>query len=256
MKYPEFVKYKRIPHIAEIPELLEYPVQVYEKLDGGNSQVRLYEGIILAGNRSKFLTDKDIRFDWFQDFLRWTKGNYSFYNLPENLIVFGEWLSHHTLDYPKEVRNKFYFFDLFDIEKNGFEDYEKAKEKLSHLGIENIEHLTPIFSGKTTVSELERLTEKSQYRDGDAEGVVIKNYPKQSFAKLWTSTIKRHDQIHYSDLKRVYMAMIESGKKADQRLLKQELFDDLKNSVSLISYKQVEDYVDSHYHHLDLEVNH
>ena len=31
--YPEFIKYARIPHIYEVPNMLKGPVEVYEKLD-------------------------------------------------------------------------------------------------------------------------------------------------------------------------------------------------------------------------------
>jgi len=89
MPYPDFIKYGRIPHIMEVPELLDNNVEVYEKLDGGNSQVRIFKNRILAGNRSKFLTDKDRRFSWFQDFKKEAMSNYSLYYLSENLIVYG-----------------------------------------------------------------------------------------------------------------------------------------------------------------------
>ena len=86
--YPPFVKYEGINFIDEEAGLLVRDIEVYEKLDGGNSQIRTYKGRILAGNRSKFLTDKDTKFEWFQQFLRWASGNYSLFNLPGNLIVF------------------------------------------------------------------------------------------------------------------------------------------------------------------------
>ena len=33
-KYPPFVKYERIPHLDEVPHILDRDVFVFEKLDG------------------------------------------------------------------------------------------------------------------------------------------------------------------------------------------------------------------------------
>ena len=44
MEDNKYVKYKRIPHLEEIPHILDNPVKVYEKIDGGNCQIRKIEG--------------------------------------------------------------------------------------------------------------------------------------------------------------------------------------------------------------------
>jgi len=251
MEYPEFVKYMRIPHLAEIPGILDYPVEVFEKLDGGNTQVRKYKGVILAGNRSRFLTDKDTRFDWFQNFLKWAKGNYSFYNLPENLIIFGEWLSYHTLSYSEKSENKFYVIDVFDTNTKKFLNYEGGKKLLNDFGIKDLRFFNPFLKGKVNQKILEKIVQHSDYREGEAEGIVIKHYPSQSFAKLWASSIRKHPQIHYLDLKRTHMSMIESGEDISIRSIMEKLYDDLRKSDLMVSQHQVQDYVFQHYNSLD-----
>jgi len=254
MKYPEFKKYTSIPFLDGVLKILNNPVEVYEKLDGGNAQVRMHKGVILSGNRSKFLTDKDTRFEWFKDFLRWSKGNYSFYNLPENLIVFGEWLSHHTLYYPEDAANRFYLLDIFDTNKRKFLEYSCAKKILSDLEVKDIEFLNPVVVGKVTRKDLEKIVKHSSYKEGESEGVVIKHYPSQSFAKLWTSSLKKQSQLTYDNLRRTYISMSESGKDVNEDSLSEELFKDLEKANSTtISYGDVEKYVNAYYNYLNLE---
>ncbi len=231
-RYPYFVKYKRIPHLAEIPSILDNPIYVFEKLDGGNSQVRTYNGRILAGNRSNFLTDSFVHSKlhipecrWFGDFLRWASKNYSFYNLPEDKIVFGEWLANHTLDYDEKNMNRFYVIDVFDLQTEKFIPYENASVLLNKLGIKDIRFLRPIYKGKVDYEKLERLVDKSDYRCGKAEGLVIKDYCSQEFSKLWEKTIHRKKRtLSSEDVKRTILTMVES----DLMINRETVFNELR----------------------------
>ena len=217
--YPEFIKYARIPHIYEVPNMLKGPVEVYEKLDGGNVQVRTHKGRILVANRANYLTDKFVlskshipECKWFRDFLKWSSKNYSFYNLPENKIIFGEWLAKHTLDYLPEFHDKFYLIDIFDINSKRFIPYNESSELVKKLRISDLNFLRALFKGKADMFKLENLVHKSDYRDGPSEGVIIKNYDSQEFAKLWEKSINRKRKpITSDDIRRTIMTMIESG---------------------------------------------
>src|SRR3990172_6688378 len=105
---PAFVKYPSIPHLAETLEILDgNNLQVFEKLDGGNCQVRMFNGELFCGNRSNFLRREEyFRFPWFKDFKRWTMSNQGLYGLPQSLIVYGEFTSPHTVPYEPEFTNK------------------------------------------------------------------------------------------------------------------------------------------------------
>lgn len=248
MVNPKFKKYPTIPHLAEVPRILDRPVEVYEKLDGGNAQVRLHQGRILAGNRSRFLTDRETRFSWFQDFLHWSQANYSFYNLPGNLIVFGEWLSPHTLDYFCEHRNRFYLIDLFDTENERFVPYKEAALILDELGIKDVQKLAQIFKGKTDRPHLESMVERSAYRPGKSEGLVVKNYETQQFAKLWESVIKRRTrEVTQQDIRRAVLTMVESGKVVALESVIQEILDDMTRQKFTISEPSISRAVRSYF---------
>lgn len=241
--YPDFVKYERISHLAEVMSILDNRVCIYEKLDGGNSQVRKHRGRILAGNRSNYLTDNFVRSKfhipecrWFGDFLRWASGNRSFYNLPEDKIVFGEWLAKHTLDYRPENMDKFYVIDVLDLQNGKFIPYENASELLKKLGIEDVKFLSPIFKGKIGYAQLEKLVDRSDYRDGKAEGLVIKDYDSQKFAKLWERTLNRKKRtLSYEDVRRTIMTMIESDMAITRENVLQELRTDYDNQKIVYS---------------------
>ena len=217
MKEDRFVKYKRIPHLEEIPYILDKPVEVYEKMDGGNSQVRKINGRVICGSRANFLTkEKFFSQEWFKDFQKWALGNYSFYNLLEDLIIYGEWTSKHTLDYKPEFTNKFFMIDLFDLNSKRFIPYEKAREILSDLEIQNLIYLPILFKGKIDFDELTKMLGGSEYRYGDREGLIIKNYDSQEFAKLWTSSIKRKGIISLSDIESIALGIKDSGKEIER----------------------------------------
>lgn len=247
----QFIKYPRIPHLAEDFTILNNPVEVYEKLDGGNSQVRLHKGVILAGNRSKFLTDKDTRFSWFSDFLKWAKRNYDFYNLPENWIVFGEWLAPHTLEYPLENQDKFYLIDLFDISLNKFIKYSVAKNSLEERGITDIEFLSPLHTGKIGFNKLKSLIYPSKYKEGNSEGVVIKDYESQKFAKLWASSLEI-DQLNYDNLMRVYLSLVNlKDSKVSESDIVNEFHNDLKKTGFSVSLDKITKFVKHNYSSLN-----
>ncbi len=188
---PEFVKYPEIPHLMEVPEILDSDsLQIFEKLDGGNSQVRVLAGRIFTGSRANFLNrEEHFRFDWFKDFNRQTQSNYSFYNLPENLIVYGEFLSPHTLRYKPEFENKFFLIDVYDISQRKFVPYEVARKGLKELGVEGISFLEILANGKLSFEDVKKLAlGESRYSDYGREGVVVKDYHHQKFAKLWRTS--------------------------------------------------------------------
>jgi len=215
---PDFVKYPRIPHLYEASDLLDNPVSVFEKMDGGNSQIRKSEGRIFTGSRARFLSERRDKNAWFPNFLSFVMKNPTFYNLPENLIIFTEWLSQHTLDYTPQSRNQAYLLDVYDTKEMRFLPYQEGLELLTSLGIKGVNFLKPIFSNrKVGVSELKEvlLDRDSDYRNPGKkmEGVVLKDYSSQRFAKFWRrSAMKRVDYIDEDDLRRAVFGLVDEDK--------------------------------------------
>ncbi|HTZ41692.1 MAG TPA: RNA ligase family protein [Candidatus Omnitrophota bacterium] len=243
-----FVKYKRIPHLDEVPHILNNPVKVYEKIDGGNAQIRKIKGRVICGSRAHFLTREEFfSQDWFKDFQKWALKDYRFYDLPENLIVYGEWTSKHVLNYRPDFTDKFFLLDVFDLDAKRFVPYNEGRDRLLGLKIEGPLYLRTLFSGKIKTEQLEKMVEKSDYRDGNMEGVVIKNYDLQEFAKLWTSTIKRKGIITQSDVKSIFLSLADEGETVTKSKLLRQLESDLRRSNRNVSQKEIQDAVEKFY---------
>jgi len=197
---PEFVKYPKIPYINESPELYGREVYIFEKIDGSLSQVRRTEEGILGGTKSNYITGNTTRPCWGANFLKWMHSNSSLYNLKPNIIMFGEWLEPVTVDYDKEMHNKFYFIDL-GIVKDGkiqFYDYLEALDYLDEWKIEGIEIMpiiakrivdesisTEIVRNLPSYLRILKWNEKNgKPIDCEMEGIVLKNYELERFAKF------------------------------------------------------------------------
>ncbi|MBR9693213.1 hypothetical protein GOV07_04790 [Candidatus Woesearchaeota archaeon] len=188
------VKYPKIPYLGERMEILDGPVHVFEKLDGANCQIRNdYEHLVTA-SRSGGVPVNLQRTDWWNHFTNWANRFYSSFQhdlaaplnelIPEHLVLFGEWLSPHTLEYPAHLANKFYLLDVFDKDKEQFLPHYDAVNQATIGGLLPLPSPPLIASGRFTYSELESLLPGSLFRDGDKEGLVIKDYEGQRFAKM------------------------------------------------------------------------
>lgn len=237
----KFIKYKRIPHLDEIPKILNNSVEVYEKIDGGNCQVRKIEGRVLCGSRAHFLEREEFfRQNWFRDFQKWALKDYRFYDLPENLAIYGEWTSHHTLSYKPEFTNKFFMIDVLDLDTNRFIPYNQGKDRLLDLNIESPIYLKTLFSGKINIEQLKKMVEKSDYRKGNMEGIIIKDYNSQKFAKLWTSSVKREETVTQSDVNSIFLSLKDEGVIVTASKLFKQVESDLRKSGRIVSTREIE----------------
>lgn len=182
----KFIDYPKIEILEENHTILNQDVYIFEKLDGGLSQVRKMGGTIFGGSKSNFLIGPRTKYSWFPDFLRWMRSNPSLTNLPEEIIMFGEWLVPVTLEYNPEKRNRFYFIDLAFATEQGprFYDYDEALSYLKNWKIKDVEILPPLAKGLFSYEQFKKIREgESQLGDITREGVVLKNYNTQQFAK-------------------------------------------------------------------------
>ena len=248
MKDIRFMKYPRIPHLYEIPEIVDHGVEVYEKIDGGNAQIRKLDGRTRCGNRANFLDDK--RFDqfWFRDFLKFVMKNDSFYNLPENIIVFCEWLAPHTLDYKEECKNRAYLTDVYDKDRKLFLPYQEGKEVLVDKGIEELVFLDCLFTGKISINAIKWIAanKKSRFRDNDKkmEGVVVKDYAGQRFAKLLRRMVLGERQkVDMDDIRRAKFSLIDDGMSMNYPNLLEKVMSNLQEERRKFDEKKVKSLV-------------
>ncbi len=186
----EFIKYGKILALDDFSDIRIYSQNdffVFEKIDGGNCQVRKINGSLVAGSRANFLRGKKLnRFEWFKKLNGWMHSNKSLYNLSEDVVLFGEWAGNHTIDYNQDSSNKFYLIDLFDINSRTFFDYDSAFDYSKEIQLLDVNILNVLHQGVVDKKILEELlNEKSSYYDGPKEGLVLKDYEKNIFLKIY-----------------------------------------------------------------------
>ncbi|MDO8529012.1 MAG: RNA ligase family protein [Nanoarchaeota archaeon] len=245
----QFIKYQRIPHLEEVPHILDNPVEIYEKIDGGNAQVRKIGGRIFCGSRAHFLTrEKLFTQEWFKDFQKWALGNQSFYGLLEDLVIYGEWTAKHTLTYKPEFTNRFFLLDVLDLNSRRFIPYAEARQILSDLGIENLLYLENLSEGKVSREQLVKMLTGNEYRySGEREGLVVKNYELQEFAKLRASSIRRKGIITASDIGNIIHGLKDSGKDITENRVVDELELDFRRSNRQVPLSVIQSSVSNYF---------
>jgi len=185
MKNIKFKKYQHLERFGntEVNGIENGNCYIFDKIDGTNSSVWYDEedGCIKVGSRKRELTlDKDNA--GFYAYILEQENIKAFFNdnNNKNKILYGEFLVKHTIkDYRDDVWNKFYVFDVIEVEDTSIKylHYEEYKELLESYNIEYIPCNKIIENGniESFTKELENVT--YLMKNGCiGEGIVIKNY--------------------------------------------------------------------------------
>ena len=88
------------------------------------------------------------------------------------------------LAYRADATNQFYLIDVYDLTKEQFLPYEEGVAHATIEGLLQLRTMRTLGEGNFTFASLQQFMRGSDYRDGDKEGIVIKDYANQRFAKL------------------------------------------------------------------------
>lgn len=166
MKYKSYPKIHAL-HKEEVENILDNDVVVQVKIDGANGVVFLEDGVVRCGSRTRMLP-LDESFRGFQEYINARPEIKNFLVENPDLILYGEWLVKHSINYTQDHYNKFYLFDVLDGDK--YLEQGLVQALAERLGVEY-----PIVygSGKFTVDELDAFIEK-EWLGHKNEGVVVK----------------------------------------------------------------------------------
>lgn len=154
-------------------------IVIQEKIDGANASVRYNaeSGKIAVFSRNQELFDDKA-----------LKGFWSYaqalpaedYRDTEAYVVFGEWLIPHAVEYRAEAYGKWYVYDIYDTEKNGYLPQSVVKQfcEKHHLIYVNTFYDGPFISWEHCRS----FAGKSEIAVQQGEGVVVKNQTKLNCA--------------------------------------------------------------------------
>lgn len=236
-----FKKYPEIGYLEENLEILNSDnLLVFEKIDGANTHFRNVKERLRCGSRGDWIDKKRQKPLWAPAFESWVYKNPKHALVPERFIVYGEWYGFNNIFYKPEYLNSFFLIDIYDLKSGKFLYYDSAKKIISDAKIEDIIFLPLLKEGKTSMEELKSLLDKSDYYDGPREGVVIKDYKMQKFAKLLHPIFQdfRKDPnrsfvenyVTEVRMEKLIRKMLNDGKMIDRYQVVKELKDDIKKN--------------------------
>jgi hypothetical protein len=204
----EFRKYDKIKRIGmvETQDIFKDNdiITIEEKLDGANTSFFVKDGNIIFGSRNQQMTsnegeDTNVQkmfmacVNYVRDILKDKD-----LSLLNGKIVYGENMVKHTLNYDWEMTPPFVAFDIYDVETG---KYLATNDKMALF---EEYQLIPAPTISITLAEYvkedieESYISTSKYAPKDnpfkAEGVVIKNYAKQIFAKYVREEFKEDNK--------------------------------------------------------------
>jgi hypothetical protein len=147
-------------------------IVVQEKIDGSNAATR-YDaetGTMVTFSRKKTL-DQYNTLNGFYNYIRTL--NVDDYKEFPQYVIFGEWTgARNAIIYNKESTNKWYVFDIYDVEKEQYlpQEYVKEFAEEHDLIYVNTYYVGPFISWEHTMSFMGT----SAYGDTQ-EGIVVKN---------------------------------------------------------------------------------
>jgi hypothetical protein len=177
---------------------------VFPKLDGTNASLWRNEpddsgnSYIMGGSRHRELTLENDNAGFLgasHNDPRYIK----YFNAHPKHILYGEWLVPHTLKtYRDNAWRKFWVFDVFNLESDGYFDYETYQPFLDACDIDYVPPLGRIKNGNYE-NFIHVLNQNNFFiKDGQGlgEGIVIKNYSyynkfdRQIWAKIIAAEFK------------------------------------------------------------------
>ena len=211
----DFFRFPHTPHIAwlasgsprddkvlsleDAETLLAGEVVIEEKIDGANLGFSIgSDGLLCAQNRGQYLLPPFTgQFAQLGKWLELHQGRL-LGALTQSSIVFGEWCAaRHSLNYD-QLPDWWLMFDVYERETERFWSTVRRNELSVLVGVSVV---PCVYQGRVTMAQLKKhtLKELSRFRQGDAEGVIVRSEDTmwlQKRAKLvrpnFTQSITQH----------------------------------------------------------------
>lgn len=153
-------------------------IVVQVKIDGANSSIAYDEDedCLVAFSRKKQLTPENT-LHGFYDFVQGLDLQLFKEVLGTRYIIFGEFLTPHTITYPEQMYNQFYMFDVWDKTKEQYILQKEAREIFKKLNGQIKNYVKTLYEGPFISWEhIKNFLNISLYEEKPAmEGLVIKS---------------------------------------------------------------------------------
>lgn len=244
----QYPKVRRATHRTASDVFEDGELVVLEKLDGNNFRFWSGEdGSLRFGSRTTKLggNPDDIggQFDDVTDFLAERVDRTALADLERELgpiVCFGENMVEHTLSYDWERVPQFLGFDVWLADQERFADWDHTRDVFETLGVPTVPEVERISADEFPIRRdgdeviVDYEVPSSAYRDGTAEGVVLRNDDVGGRAKIVTEEFReRHDSASDgpdSDAERLAERYCTEARvrKAAHRLVDEGEYDELR----------------------------
>lgn len=183
--YPLFHKYTKIRALGDLAnkEILTTfgKVVIQEKIDGANFAFRVRHNIIHFFSHNQYLTN-DVEIDrvgipsgWkaIEPVLKSWQEHPIFF--VEDYYYYAESMQKHTIPYSEEIPGCI-GYDILNLKTMKLIHWEMVKIVFNAINLPFINIIEERDARTVTLGYLKTLYKKSAYRDGSAEGIIIKRY--------------------------------------------------------------------------------
>lgn len=169
-------------HLARktVEKLLKGTVDIFEKVDGGNTGIYKENGNVSLQRKRGVVDYSHPQYSFFLNQWRWDNAQ-KIIDLPDNTVTYGELMRcKHTIYYNK-LPDWFLVFDIYDLTHKQYIPWQDVKQICDSVGLKTVPHIATVKL--KNVEELYKyIPIKSKYGD-KAEGIVVKNFNKQLMGK-------------------------------------------------------------------------
>lgn len=257
----EFIKYPKIKRLGheDTRGIWDGHTVVTEKIDGANFRFAFDPGVgIRWGTRNVDYTTV-LPENWpkrFEKQWKWVLENRDV--LQPGYIYFAEAVIPHSIQYDWErFEAPLIGFDVWDMNTGTWVPYPENRRMFDAIGLPFVPVVAE-FDGVPDVGDFEKLIPKSQFYDGIAEGVVIKNYEKGVFAKVVSEKFKEVNRSVFGKSKKeikdetekwfeylfsprriekVIDGLLDEGRNLDMRLMKDLIYRTMQDAAEEEAYE-------------------
>jgi len=174
-------KYMHIERFGntEVDGINEGLCYIFSKIDGTNGSIWLENNELKCASRNRDLSEYQDNAGFYKYVMENKEKYLAFFNEFPTVILYGEWLVPHTLKtYRDNTWYKFYVFDVYNIEKDEFINYEEYNLWCIEYYIDFIPALCKV--NNPSLDTLHKVLDKNIFliKDGCGygEGICIKRY--------------------------------------------------------------------------------
>jgi ATP-dependent RNA circularization protein (DNA/RNA ligase family) len=200
--FHQYPKIRLLGH-EENKDILSNPediIIIEEKIDGANFRFMIKDDRIIFGSHTQSIGDsnQEIGGNW-KRCVEFVKEKLSDKDLASSIfqrkIFYGECCIKHTLDYDWDKIPPFLGFDIYSLENDRF--LEEKSELYGALSLPVVPHIKTVLA-----QDIKELTDadvpisayhNDKNQDKQAEGIVLKNYYTQIFAKYVRKKFKEEN---------------------------------------------------------------